>query len=170
MLWLVGVTDILAIYGAILASVGLGWNLYRDLLDRARLKVKANVRRIVQSADGKWYSVRPDLPVVGASDQLFIVMNVTNVGRRPIQWIGWGGEYHKPVNGKKSFVIIPIELPRTLGESDWHTEHTAELNPADENLKRLFIWDSSGKNWRLSRWQMNKLKREFTKFRGSTSP
>ena len=39
-------TEFLAAYGALLASIGFGWNLYRDLLDRARLQVSVNVRRI----------------------------------------------------------------------------------------------------------------------------
>ncbi len=38
-------TEILAAYGALLSSVGFGWNLYRDLLDRAKLQVSANVRK-----------------------------------------------------------------------------------------------------------------------------
>ena len=160
----IGVTDILAIYGAALSSIALGWNLYRDLLDRPRLKVHAHVRRIVQSTHGKWYSVKPDIPVEGASQQLFVVVDVTNIGRRPVQWVGWGGKYRKPVNGKTAFTIIPLALPRMLNEGDMHSEFTPELNPADENVKRLFIWDASGKNWYLTRRALRKLKKESAKF------
>jgi hypothetical protein len=162
-----GITDVLAAYGAVLASVGFGWSLYRDLHDRARLRVKANVRRIVQIVGGQWYAVRPDLGVVGASAQLFIVVNVTNVGRRPVQWIGWGGKYHKSVNGKGSFAIIPVALPKMLNEGDTHSEYTDLLDPAGENVKRLFIWDASGKNWYLSRWARRKLKEEARKFQST---
>jgi hypothetical protein len=159
------ITDILAAYGAILASIGFGWSLYRDLHDRAHLKVKANIRRTVQSTDGKWYAVKPDLGVAGASEQLYVVVNVTNAGRRPVQWIGWGGKYHKPENGKGSFTIIPVALPRLLNEGDTHSEYTDLLDPAGENVKRLFIWDASGKNWNLSRWALRKLKEEARTFR-----
>jgi hypothetical protein len=60
-------TSLLAFYGAVLSSFGFGWNVYRDLQDRPRLKVSMAIRRIVQSPDGKWYQVEPDLPVVGDS-------------------------------------------------------------------------------------------------------
>jgi hypothetical protein len=49
----ISVTGILAIYGAALSSVGFGWNLYRDLLDKARVKVTAHIRRIVIPAWGR---------------------------------------------------------------------------------------------------------------------
>jgi hypothetical protein len=160
------ITDILAAYGAILASIGFGWNLYRDLLDRGRLQVSIHVRRIVQIAGGQWYAVKPDLGVAGASAQLFVVVNVTNVGRRPVQWIGWGGNYRKRVNGKNSFSMIPVALPKMLNEGDTHSEFTNLLDPAGENVKRVFIWDASGKNWYLSRRKLRKLKEEARKFQG----
>jgi hypothetical protein len=160
------ITDVLAAYGAALASIGFGWNLYRDLHDRAHLKVKADIRRIVQIPGGKWYAVAPDLGVAGASAQLFVVVNVTNDGRRPVQWMGWGGKYRKPVNGKGSFTVIPGALPMMLNEGDTHSEHTDHLDPAGENVKRVFIWDASGKNWYLPRRKLRKLREEARKFQG----
>ncbi len=156
-----GATDILAIYGAVLASITFGWNLYRDLQDRARLKATAHVRRIVQSEDGTWYAVKPDLQVAGASEQLFVVVNVTNIGRRPLRWEGWGGKYRTPVNGKKSFVIIPRYLPKMLNEGESHSEYTEELNPRWQNLKKLTVWDASGKNWYVPRRELKALRRQL---------
>jgi hypothetical protein len=158
------ITDILAAYGAALASIGFGWNLYRDLRDRACLSVSINVRRIVQIPGGKWYTVKPDLGIAGASPELFIVANVTNVGRRPVQWDGWGGRYHKRVNGKSSFTIISVGLPKMLNEGETHTEFTDVLDAAGENVKRLFIWDSSDKYWNLSRRKLRKLREETRNF------
>lgn len=160
------ITDVLAGYGAALASIGFGWNLYRDLLDRARLQLSAHVRRVVQSADGKWYAVKPDLEVAGASAKLFVVLDVANIGRRPVQWIGWGGKYHKSVNGKGSFAIIPVALPKMLNEGETHSEYTDALNPAGENVKRIFIWDGAGKHWSLPRRALRELKEESRKFQG----
>ena len=34
--------------GALLGTFGLGWTLYRDLLDRAKLQVSASVRKIAR--------------------------------------------------------------------------------------------------------------------------
>jgi hypothetical protein len=161
------VTDVLAIYGAGLSSIAFGWNLFRDLRDKARIKVSAHIRRTVQTIDGKWYAVKPDLGVEGASEQLFLVVNVTNAGRRPVLWTGWGGKYSKPLNGRDSFSIIPVAIPKKLSEGETHSEYTADLSPAGDNVKRLFIWDATGRNWYLSRGALRKLKAEYVKYHGA---
>jgi hypothetical protein len=156
-------TRFLAAYGALLASVGFGWNLYGDLRDRARLKVSAQVRRIGRGADGKYFAIAPDLPVENASEQLFVIMTAVNVGRRPVQWQGWGGTYRKPVNGKTGFTIIGRDLPKMLDEGESHAEFTAletDLRPANDNIKRLCLWDPSGRKWKLSWRQLTALKAE----------
>lgn len=119
----------------------------------------------VQSADGKWYAVNHDLAVADASEQLYVIMSAVNTGRRPVVWEGWGGNYHKPVNGKTSFAIIPRNLPRKLEEGESHSELTNledDLQPASKNVKRLFLWDATGKKWKLSWWKF-----ESTQERGA---
>jgi hypothetical protein len=163
-------TGLLASYGAILSSIGLGWNLYRDLRDRARVKVKMHIRRLVRGPDGKVYQVTPDMPVEGATAQLFLVADVTNVGRRPVKWMGWGGKWHTPRNGKDTFVIVPTHLPIMLAEGDSSSEMTTELEGASGDVKRLFVYDSTGKNWYLSRRALKQLKKECRKFQSSPTP
>lgn len=158
-----GITKLLAVYAAILSTIGFAWNLYRDLLDRAKLQVSAKVRRIAVGTDGKSFAVKPDLPVEGASQQLFVVMTVVNVGRRPVLWEGWGGMYIKPVNGRHLFSVVGRDLPKMLLEGERHSELTPvedDLRPANDNLKSIFIWDASGRNWKLSRSQLKELKEE----------
>lgn len=53
-------------------------------------------------------------------------------------------------------------LPRMLGESDYHIEWTPELKILDDDTERIYAWDSSGKEWALSRKQMRRLRRERT--------
>jgi len=156
-------TPLLAIWGAFLSSVALGWNFYRDLTSRPKLKVEVKVRRIVVAPGGQWYATAPSLNIEGASEQLFIVMSVVNIRPRPVRWHGWGGIYKKPVAGKTGFVIIPRGLPVTLKDGDTHSEYTelaASGYPADDTVKRLQAWDSTGTNWKLSWWQMRRLRRE----------
>jgi hypothetical protein len=100
----------------------------------------------------------------GASEQLFVVMSFTNVGRRPIHLTGWGGKYRERVNNRDSFVIVPIALPRTLNEGETHSEYTNELPAAIGNVKRLSVWDASDNHWYLSRSGMKGLKKEYRKF------
>ena len=155
-------TKFLAAWGALLATFGLGWTLYRDLLDRGRLQISARVRRIGMSTDGKYYAVSPSVNVQ-ASEKLFVVMSVVNVGRRPVRWQGWGGKYHKRQPDGTGFYIVGQSLPKMLQEGESHSELTmleANLMPASENVKRLFVWDAAGKEWSLSRKQLKQLKKE----------
>jgi hypothetical protein len=160
-------TTILAVYGALLASVMFGWNLFRDLGDRARLKLSANIRKLTVDTDGRFFAASPDLEVQPSTDQLYVLLTVVNVGRRPIQWEGWGGKYREPVNGKMGFTITGRALPRMLNERESHREFTeleADLRPANDNVKKLYMWDASGKEWKLSWWQLRKLREKARKF------
>jgi hypothetical protein len=155
-------TKFLAAWGAILATFGLGWTLYRDLLDRGKLQISARVRRIGMSTDGKYYAVAPNLNVQ-ASQKLFVVMSVVNVGRRPVLWQGWGGKYHKREAEGTGFYIVGQNLPKMLQEGESHSELTAleaTLKPASENVRKLYVWDAAGKEWALSRKQLKELKKE----------
>jgi hypothetical protein len=161
-------TKFLAAWGAILSTFGLGWTLYRDLLDRAKLQISAKVRRLARGLDGRYFAVAPDLPVQ-AADQLFVVMSVVNVGRRPVMWQGWGGKYHKREPEGTAFFIVGQSLPKMLQEGESHSEMTElndDLKPASDNVKKLYVWDPAGREWALSRKQLKKLKEEARKARG----
>ena len=88
-------TTFLAFWGAILSSVTFGWNLYRDLTDRARLKLTAHVRKIGFGTNGAMFAASPDSAVSPPTDELYVVMSVVNIGRRQVQWQGWGGNYRE---------------------------------------------------------------------------
>jgi hypothetical protein len=154
-------TAALAIYGAVLATITFGWNLLRDLRDRGELKISASVRRIVEGPTGARYSIKHDFPAKGASKGLYIVMTVANIGRRPMRWEGWGGFYKTPYRGDKSFLCIPRHLPKILAEKEIHQEYT-ELEPEFDpgNIKKLYIWDGVDDEWKLSWWQLRKLRVE----------
>jgi len=158
-------TRVLAIWGAFLSSVGLGWNLYRDLIDRARLKPEAYVRRIVQAGGSGWYAARPDLELEGASEKVFVVMNVINRGRRQIVWQGWGGKHHKRPGLKEGFVIIPRNLPKLLRDGETHSDFTDALISRIEDVKELFVWDATGKKWHITKRNFRELIADCRKYR-----
>jgi hypothetical protein len=66
-------TIIIAVYGAVLSTLALGWNIYKWYCERARLLVDAKIMREVPDIDGK--------------DRL--VVSATNRGRRPVNVKGW---------------------------------------------------------------------------------
>jgi hypothetical protein len=75
--------------------------------------------------------------------------------------MGWvGGKYRQAVNGKFTFIAVGRALPKMLAEGDSHSEFVDNLHPRIENVKRLFVWDASGKEWCLPRRELKKLKAE----------
>ena len=137
-------TGFLAVWGAILSTIALVWNLIRDFRDRGRLKIDAMI--------GKMY---PD-----HTDRDYLVVTVTNVGKRPLLVKGWGAMKHKKAPQPRSVLIAPRGLPRMLKESEYHIEYTPELKILDEDIKRIYAWDSSGREWALSRKQLKGLREE----------
>ena len=143
-------TTILAIYAAIVSSICLGWNLYRELSDRARVNISVSLMRIATGADGRQVAVAPHLTTENASADVHVVVKMTNAGRRPVLLQGWGGEWKIPENGKDKFVVISQGLPRMLKGHESHQEFTPDLSVVSPNIKALYAWDSSGKNWHVS--------------------
>lgn len=158
-----GLTKFLAVWGAILSSITFGWSLYRDLRDRAKIKVSAELRRIGRrEGDGAFFTADPDLPIHGVSEKLFVVVSVVNVGRRSMRWKGLGGTYRHAVSGSKGFLVSARYLPKTLQEQEQHDELFDFEPPFDQELangqlKRLYIWDVAGEEWSVPRRDLKKL-------------
>ena len=152
-------TQFLAIWGAILSTITFGWTLHRDFRDRPKIKVTARLRIIGNRAgDGALFVADPNLNVEGASDALFIVVSVINIGRRRFRWKGIGGKYRHPVNGKNNFLVSPHHLPKILEEQE-ALDEPIELNEeiARGNLKELYVTNGTGNHWKISDKDLEKL-------------
>jgi hypothetical protein len=159
-------TAFLAVWGALLSSMTAGWTLYKDLRDKAKIKLTVSLRCIGQrEGDGATFMAAPGLNIAGMSDQLYVVVSVTNVGRRRMRWKGWGGKYREPVNGKDGFLVSARFLPKMLEEQESLDEFT-ELDKqfVAENVKRLYIWDGAGREWSVSKNDMTKLAADIKKY------
>ena len=65
-------TSFLAVWGAILSSITFGWTLYRDVRDRAKIKLTAQLRRIGRrDGDGAYFSIEPGSNIAGAKRTAF---------------------------------------------------------------------------------------------------
>jgi hypothetical protein len=161
-----GLTMFLAVWGAILSSITFGWTLYRDMRDRAKIKLTAQLRRIGRrEGDGQGYAAEPSLNIRGLGDELYVVVSVTNVGRRRMNWKGWGGTYRKPVNGHKSFIVSARDLPKMLEEQEQHAEFAGvDKQIGTGNLNGIQIWDGAGRKWNVSRADMKKLRADIEKY------
>jgi len=158
-------TTFLATWGAILSSVTLGWNLLRDLRDKAKLNISANVRAIITRIDGARLAVKPELLDDEDDSTLHVVISFANVGRRPLRLKSFGGLYLQPVNGKRGFVISARDLPITLAEAEAHDEYTDFVPPfTNDNLKELFVTDSFGREWKLSGKQLRQFRSDCKQY------
>jgi hypothetical protein len=159
-------TTFLAVWGAILSSITFGWTLYRDLRDRAKVKISARLRLIgKRDGDGALFAAAPNLNIEQAGDVLYIVVTVVNIGRRRMRWQGLGGTMRSAVNGKKDFLISARFLPKILEEQEAHDE----FFPLDErfvndNVKRFYIWDGVGGEWDVPRSDLEKIVADAKKY------
>ena len=112
--------------------------------------------RLATGTDGRQFAVAPHLPIEDASAAVHVVVKMTNAGRRPVLLQGWGGEFKTPENGKDKFAVISQGLPRMLKGHESLQEFTPDLSVISRNIKALFAWDSSGRNWYVSNQELRK--------------
>ena len=134
------VTLVLAIWGAVLSTIAIGWNIRRDLADRGRLRVLCYLGELKGG-------IPPD-------DRTCLVFNVTNVGRRTTVVTHIGGALRKD----KHFMIITREvMPKALQPGESFLEYSHDLSVLDEGPTALWAVDSVGNYWKISRRALRQL-------------
>ena len=145
------ITLIIAAWGAVLSTVTMGWNFFRDFSDRGRLRVSCSMGSFVQ-------------PGVGTKDNL-LIWNVTNVGRQPVMLTNVGGEY----SSKNNFVIsTELPLPKMLQPGEYFTGWTdkhSELKK--QEIKALTAIDSFGKIYKAPKKQVREIKEKLRKLKSN---
>ena len=110
-------TKFLAAWGALLSTFGLGWSLYRDLLDRPRIKLSASIRKVVLGGAGKLFAVKVDHPMAERGEKPQVCITLLDEGRRPVLITKLGGQWNKPRDGNQFFFIYARGLPKMLREN-----------------------------------------------------
>jgi len=151
--------DPTGVFAALVAMGTLGWTLYRDVADRARLKVVCKVGEIAVQGD----AFQRDRVL---SDCL--IWQVTNTGNRPVVVTKVGGErtdgsqFGVPSHGGK--------YPHTLAPGDYLIEYTRDLDSGlSEDVRALHVIDSRDRPFRAPRRQVARLKREHAERRARMS-
>lgn len=145
-------TTFLAVWGALLSTVALTWHVIRDFRDKGALKLDAMI--------GKMY---PD-----HTDRDYLVINITNVGRRPVLVKGLGAMKNKKAPTPRGLLLAPRGLPKMLKEGKYHLEFTHDFRFLADEIEKIYGWDSTGREWRLPSKELKKLKAEATKIRHRT--
>jgi hypothetical protein len=127
-------TAFLAIWGAVVSTIAIMWNIRRDLTDRGRLRVLCYLGKVVGE-------IPPD-------HRRHLVYNVTNVGHRAVVVTHVGGAIRKD----RHFMIDTHgPMPRTLQPGEYFLEYSHDLSILDDNPEALWAIDSMGNNWKISR-------------------
>lgn len=159
-------TAIIAIYGALLSSIALGWNIYRQFTDKGRLSVQCYIGNFCPavSKETKDYLIK-DLPeslVEWASqniheDRDYLIYKVTDIGRKPILVTQVGGGYR---NGEQFLINPNCPMPKELKPGEYFLEYSPDLSILDKDLRFLGVWDSLGKIHKADRKTFRMLKRK----------
>lgn len=106
-------TAIAAIYGAIVSTFAVAWNVYRDSHDRARLELSTIVGFAIKDGIVSYAFALEKWPEQfrGSSPELFLT--ITNVGRRPVVVQGWAIQTDRKKTGNDNFIYRLTALPRT---------------------------------------------------------
>jgi hypothetical protein len=114
-------------YAAVVATLALGWNIYRDVTDRGKLTVKCWIAKIIVPG--------------GTPDPTdYLSWTVTNVGRQPAVVVHIGG-------GRRGggFLVTPRSLPKALQPGEYLIEYTHEIAEVlAKDARFLAAYDSRG--------------------------
>lgn len=141
------ITTILAVYGAILSTVAIGWNIFREVTNRGRLRVTVTLAEIHSEAVG-----------LLAKDKLWY--KVTNVGRQPIWLTSIGGGLR---SGQNFLLKVPVQFPIKLDPGQTFDDASVDAKEVQEHLSGpdqltfLGAWDSLNKVHKVPRRRLTAL-------------
>ena len=120
-------TSIIAIYGAILSTIAIGWNIYNNLQDRPKIKVKASIGFFT-----------PD------TKKTFFFIKIINNGKRSAYLSSVGLRSGKEDLINMRTVSLPYELKGGGSHNEWF-----EIDEL-KNRQFDFAWylDETGKLYR----------------------
>jgi hypothetical protein len=153
-------TRLVAMYGALVSTIAVAWNVHRDYKDRARIELSATIGYLAKFGDRdcvvtRAYMIEHRPEIVGRMPSLFLT--ITNTGRRPLFVEGWTIRTSIKKTGDDHFLYPLFTLPKMLKEGEYTIEKTDDLSLLDDGAKRIYVWDSTKKHWPLSRRQLRNL-------------
>ncbi|MBI3241137.1 MAG: hypothetical protein HYZ49_02450 [Chloroflexi bacterium] len=134
-------TTFLAIYGAVLSTIAILWNLFKDVtvyrLNRPYLKVEANYGLLIGST-----TTQPTVKII-----------MVNIGKEPLTVVESGFRLDTKSDENLATVADP-SLPKELAQNQ---RHTTSAN-FDEVItqKILYAWarDATGRIYRSKKWPL----------------
>lgn len=134
-------SDVIASVSLLVSGISLGWNIFRDCVDKPKLKLNMYV------AD--WYD-----PVKGEMPQVISII-VTNVGKQPIV-IGGHCFYMKD---KSEYILVDaLPLFQRKKLEPWEVlsvnlphENLQTLVEKADQIEAFYIFDTRGEKWKVDK-------------------
>lgn len=155
------VTTIVAIYGAVLSTIAIIWNIIREITNRGRLRVNVSRAQIFLPGEVR-IDVSSGAVNIHSPDKLWY--KVTNVGRQPLWLSQIGGG---TAGGKEFLLATTKQLPIKLDPGETFDDFSAEASQLDKHLdgpeKVTFLgaWDTLGKIHKLPRRRLKVFLKEL---------
>ena len=131
----------IAVYAAVISTISIAVQLARYVREKASVKLHSYLGI---------YNDSPGTPR--------IIVDVTNVGKQAIVITNLAGRYRKLIEGSVLFrVVNPKSLPKKLESGETVKLNIPGLDQLDSNLHYIYVTDSTGKEWKLSRANLRKL-------------
>lgn len=155
-------TDGLSFSAVGIALIALIWNIIRDLNDKGNLFLNVNLGKVIKTAHNKTYIFSgPD--VEKQPGPFVLAIFITNTGKRPVLVNKWyitsGSKKEKGID-----VVIPYDLPRKLNETETHSEISTDFKKIKYPIRSIVVVDSTGKEWKVEKIQLDKINRSFKKY------
>lgn len=124
------VTVILAIWGAVVSTVAIIWNIYNSLKDKGKLKVDCYIGN--QVVEG-----------VGIVKKQLLVLNITNIGKRDIIISHIGGK----LSDSDFILTTRNRMPHKLQPGEYIIEYSDDLSVLNDNKLKLLVLDTLGNSY-----------------------
>jgi len=138
------VTIILAIWGAIVSTIVIIWNIYNSLKDKGKLKVDCYIGN--QVIEG-----------VGIVKKQLLVWNITNIGKREIIISHIGGKL-----SKSDFILSTRnQMPHKLRPGEYILEYSNDLSILSDDKLKLLVLDTLGNEYSPKKKRLREAKRKY---------
>lgn len=130
------VTTVLAVYGAVLATLVLVWDIIKFRRDKPRLKVQAGHHMLVGE---------------GTTEHK-LGINMSNVGKGKITIVASGFKFLPPLPNGNMATIYDVGLPKELDEGQSHTSYAQPLQIPEHQVVYAWVHDATGREWLSKKW------------------
>lgn len=150
-------TDLLAIYGAVLASIGVLLHVINYLRQQPKLLIDVNFYQRVDSAKGPQFLPLPK--DVSNPDDYHLGIEVTNTGKGGITVKQMGFHVSPPeIVGDEEVDVVFVgdsDLPRHLSEGEGHLTVSNPGQLRKSQIRYGTVRDTTGREWRSKEWPLN---------------